>query len=534
MRRRGMRAVSKLVAVVSLVALFSSLVRSATVTGNVKGPDGTPFEGAFVQAINAKTHISVSVLSDKQGRYRVENLPAGEYQVRVRAVGFTTDPHSAVNLSADQNVSFEFALQKGAVRWSDLNLYQGKKLMPEGKGKETLSTNCFICHGFQTRMASVRRDEEGWRDRVDYMRQSMAFQLSERITDEKANELVAYLNSTFGQDSTVPRSPADLPGYKDTVRPFSDEAMNIVYVEYDVSGSKGLPWSAAPDKDGNFWMPYYGRGNEVARLNPKTGEVKRFPLPFEETAGVHSAFPTPDGNVWFTEFALNRIAKLDPRTGKITEYQDSGDVPGERPGKHTIRVDARGNAWTSGSPLSKFDPETGKFTHFMEVPSSYGITFDRSGNVWFCVLKDDGTIGRIDAKTEKVKQWNPPTHGRPQRLAIDSNDIVYFGERLGNKIGRFDPKTETFKEYPLPGPSATPYALAVDKNKTVWYASTEQDLIGNLDPSTGKVVEYPFPHSEAMMREFFLDSQGRIWFGTPTNNRVGYFYLTGTNERASK
>jgi virginiamycin B lyase len=150
------------------------------------------------------------------------------------------------------------------------------------------------------------------------------------------------------------------------------------------------------------------------------------------------------------------------------------------------------------------------------------------------VLKDDGTIGRIDAKTEKVTQWNPPTHGRPQRLSLDSNDIVYFGERLGNKIGRFDPKTETFKEYPLPGPSATPYALAVDKNNTVWYASTEQDLIGHLDPSTGKVVEYPFPHSEAMMREFFLDSQGRIWFGTPTNNRVGYFYLTGTNQRASK
>jgi len=37
-----------------------------------------------------------------------------------------------------------------------------------------------------------------------------------------------------------------------------------------------------------------------------------------------------------------------------------------------------------------------------------------------------------------------------------------------------------------------------------------------------------------MMREFFLDSQGRIWFATPTNNRVGYFYLANTNERASK
>src|ERR1700732_2675110 len=379
-----MRSASKLVAFVILSAVFSSLVQAATVTGNVKGPDGAPFEGAFVQAINAKTHISVSVLSDKQGRYRVENLPAGEYQVRVRAVGFTTDPHSAVNLSTDQNASFEFALQKGAVRWSDLNLYQGKKLMPEGKGKETLSSNCFICHGFQTRMANVRLDEEGWRDRANYMRQSMAFQLSERINDEKANDLVSYLNSTFGQDSTVPRSPAEMTGYKDTVRPFSDEAMSIVYVEYDVSGSKGLPWSASPDKDGNFWMPYYGRGNEVARLNPNTGEVKRFPLPFSETAGVHSAFPAPDGTVWFTEFALNKIGHLDPKTGEITEYQDEGAVPNERPSKHTIRLDQDGNIWTTGSPLSRFDVKTKKFEHFMEVPSAYGITSDNKGSMWFC------------------------------------------------------------------------------------------------------------------------------------------------------
>jgi len=521
------------VAFLILVAVFSSLVRAATVTGNVKGPDNTPFEGAFVQAINAKTHISVSVLTDKQGRYRVENLPAGEYQVRIRAVGFTTDPRSAVNLTADQNISFDFALQKGAVRWSDLSLYQGKRLLPEGKGKETLSANCYVCHGFQTRMASVRRDEAGWRDRVDYMRQAMAFQLSARFTDENENEVVSYLTSVFGQDSTAPRSPTDVPGYKDTVRPFSDEAMNIVYVEYDVSGSKGLPWSASPDKDGNFWMPYYGRGNEVARLNPNTGEVKHFSLPFEETAGVHSVVRAPDGMVYFTEFALNKLAKLDPSTGKITEFPDSFTMPDRRADKHTVRVDAKGNLWSSGSPLSKYDQETGKYTHFLEVPSSYGITFDKDGNVWFCVLQKDGKIGKIDAKTEKVTQWSPPTQGTPQRLAIDSDGIVWFGERSGHKIGRFDPKTETFKEFPLPGPSASPYAMTVDK-RGVWYASTDQDLIGRLDPNTGKVIEYPFPHSEAMMREFFIDAEGRIWFATPTNNRVGYFYLADASVRASK
>ena len=525
---------NRLIALVSFLALSCPSVFAATVTGTVKGPDNALFEGAFVQAINAQTKVMVSVLTDKQGHYRFESLPAGQYQLRVRAIGFNADSRNAVSLAAEQRASFDFALQRGTVRWSDLNLYQGKKLMPDGKGKEILSTNCFICHGFQTRIAAVRRDEEGWRDRVNYMREAMAFQLSERFNDEKANAVISYLNSVFGQDSAVLRSPADLPEYNRTVRPFSDEAMNIVYVEYDVSGSKGLPWSAAPDKDGNFWMPFYGRGNEVARLNPRTAEVTRFPLPFEQTAGVHSAVPGPDGMVYFTEFALNRLAKLDPRTGEIIEFQDSVEVPGRRADKHTVRVDAKGNLWSSGSPLSKYDPETGKFTHFMEVPSSYGITFDKDGNVWFCVLQKDGKIGKVDAKTEKVTQWSPPTQGTPQRLAIDSDGIVWFGERSGNKIGRFDPKTETFKEYPLPGPSASPYAIAVGKDNGIWYASTDQDLIGRLDPETGKVIEYPFPHSEAMMREFFLDSQGRIWFATPTNNKVGYFYLASANEHASR
>jgi streptogramin lyase len=67
----------------------------------------------------------------------------------------------------------------------------------------------------------------------------------------------------------------------------------------------------------------------------------------------------------------------------------------------------------------------------------------------------------------------------------------------------------------------------------MWYGSTDQDTIGRLDPKTGQVTEYPFPHSEGLMREFFKDAQGRMWFATPTNNRVGYFYLTEPTRHAS-
>ena len=104
-------------------------------------------------------------------------------------------------------------------------------------------------------------------------------------------------------------------------------------------------------------------------------------------------------------------------------------------------------------------------------------------------------------------------------------------------MGRFDPKTETFKEYDLPGPQPTPYGLGIDASHNIWYSSYFMDVLGRLDSKTGKVTEYPFPHSENSIREIIRDSQGRMWYGTPSNNKVGYFYLTGGTdqiEHASK
>ena len=101
--------------------------------------DGAPFQGAFVQAQNAKTKITVNVLSDSQGRYRVEQLPAGDYRVPIRAVGYTAAPQTGVNLSADQNASFDFALQKGMVHWNDISLYQAIQLWPAAKGKDLIA-----------------------------------------------------------------------------------------------------------------------------------------------------------------------------------------------------------------------------------------------------------------------------------------------------------------------------------------------------------------------------------------------------------
>jgi virginiamycin B lyase len=517
-------------ALISSVILLASVCRSATITGTVKGTDGAPFRGAFVQAQNIKSRITVSVLSDGQGRYRIEQLPAGEYRVTIRAVGFTATPRNGVNLAADQNASFDFALANGMVHWNDISQYQAMTLWPAGKGKDLIFQNCEICHGFQSRMASVRRDADGWKDRVEYMRTAMHFSLY-HITDQEAGDIASYLTSLFGPDSVLPKSPADMPAYQATVRLFSSDAMNIVYVEYDMPGPSRMPFSATPDKNGDLWIPNNGVANKITRLDPKTGVMTDFPVPNIGTAGVHSTFPSADGTVWLTEAEANKLGRWDPVTQKITEYQDSY-LPGKEGinaggTKHTVRLDPKGRAWSSGARLTMFDPETGKFTHVNDAGDTYDVEPDKNGDVWF-TSPGKNAIGKVDGKTLNVATWTSPTaKSRPRRMEIDADGIVWYGEFDAGKLARFDPKTQTFKEFKLPGPDPSPYAMGIDADGYIWYDSHRQDTLNRFDPKTGNVIEYPFPHPEICMREFFRDSQGRMWYGTNPNNEVGYFYLTG-------
>ena len=453
-------------------------------------------------------------------------------------MGYRADPRNAVTLTADQSASFDFSLQKGMVRWNEISKYQAAELWPPAKGKDLLFTHCNICHQFQSRIASVHRDLDGWRDRIDFMRQAMHFSifLGPNFSDQDAEDVATYLNSLFGPDSVLPKSPAEMPAYQKTVRPFSSEAMNIVYVEYDMPAPSRMPFSAAPDKNGYLWIPDFGLANKITRLDPKTGEMKDFSIPFTGTGAVHSAVPAADGSVWIAEQGSNRVGRWDPATQLITEYQDAY-LPGKEGiedggSKHTVRIDPSGKVWTSGVPLARFDPETGKFARFVEGEYAYDVKPDKNGDAWF-TSPIVSKIGKVDGKTLKVTQWVLPTpDAYPRRIETGPDGLIYSGEFRGGKIARFDPKTQSFKEFTLPGPDPSPYGLGFDADGYLWYDSHNMDLIGRFDPKTGNVIEYPFPHPEPAIREFFRDAQGRMWYGTSPNNKVGYFYLAGKSDSA--
>jgi hypothetical protein len=110
----------KFLALLDGVIFLTSFAYGAAITGTVKGPDGAPFRAAFVEARNARTRITVMVLSDKNGRYRVKNLPPGDYQAVARAIGYRSESHSGIFLTDTQDATIDWSLQKQTLRWTDI------------------------------------------------------------------------------------------------------------------------------------------------------------------------------------------------------------------------------------------------------------------------------------------------------------------------------------------------------------------------------------------------------------------------------
>ncbi len=131
-----------------------------------------------------------------------------------------------------------------------------------------------------------------------------------------------------------------------------------------------------------------------------------------------------------------------------------------------------------------------------------------------------------------MTKYIPPSRDRTRRIQLADDGSIWYAVYDGDRIGRFDPKTETFKDYALPVKDTKPYALGIATDGQIWYSSYYRDVMGKLDPETGKVIEYPMPYADNGMRDFFVDKDGRMWFGSPPNNRIGYFYLSNRQRSA--
>lgn len=225
-----------------------------------------------------------------------------------------------------------------------------------------------------------------------------------------------------------------------------------------------------------------------------------------------------DGNVWYTDRGIpNMIGKVDPRTGKFTDHL----LPDPKADPHGLTVDSDGNVFwaeTRGLHLGRLDPKSGKMVRYSmdpkgEIKGGQGHTpvLDSKQNVWFTVIIGN-KLGKWDRKTEKVSLWEVPTYNSfPYGIVVDKNDKIWFAEFHGCKVAKFDPVTEKFTEYAALTQPCLIRRLGMDSKGTVWYGVFSAGKLGKLDTKTGKIVEYDIPMPFSEPYDVWPDPEDNIW-----------------------
>ena len=92
---------------------------------------------------------------------------------------------------------------------------------------------------------------------------------------------------------------------------------------------------------------------------------------------------------------------------------------------------------------------------------------------------------------------------------------LWFAEYGSNGVGMFDPKTEKITEWKKPLEWESPYDVVADRNGQVWEVNESSDRLGRLDPKTGEWVNYPLPRYANFRRAFVDDrtSPVKVWVG---------------------
>jgi len=88
---------------------------SATVVGVATDSSGAAAPGVQLTISNVSTGISYRTVSDGAGRYNFSRLPVGDYRLEASAEGFKRVQRSGINLTAEQTLTVDVALEVGAV-----------------------------------------------------------------------------------------------------------------------------------------------------------------------------------------------------------------------------------------------------------------------------------------------------------------------------------------------------------------------------------------------------------------------------------
>ena len=131
-----------------------------------------------------------------------------------------------------------------------------------------------------------------------------------------------------------------------------------------------------------------------------------------------------------------------------------------------------------------------------------------------------------DAKQEILEIPDPAA--RPRRIALTSDDIVWFTDHARGYLGRLDPATGAVTEFASPGgPRSRPYGIA-SVHDVLFYneSGVEPNTIVRFDPRTQKSQTWTIPSGGGVVRNMSVTPDGNIALACSGVNKVGLVEVT--------
>ena len=184
-------------------------------------------------------------------------------------------------------------------------------------------------------------------------------------------------------------------------------------------------------------------------------------------------------------------------------------------------VRCRRRLWFTGQSgvVGRLDPTTqppGTVLATVAAPKGqgpYGITATPDGTVYFASLAGS-YLGRIDpgeGGAFSIEVIEPPTPERGARRAwSDSAGVIWTSEWNAGQVGRYDPATNVWTEWRLPGEAPQAYAVFVDERDDIWLSDFGANAIVRFDPDTEAFTSVPLPDPAAQVRQI-NGRPGEVW-----------------------
>src|ERR1700676_2666280 len=103
-------ATAALIAAVCCPGAASAQGTGGTLTRVVTDAAGSAVAGAFVQMRNAERRLNFMVITQEQGKYSIDRLPAGKYVVQAIGGEYQSAPSSPVEVAAGKASSIDLPL----------------------------------------------------------------------------------------------------------------------------------------------------------------------------------------------------------------------------------------------------------------------------------------------------------------------------------------------------------------------------------------------------------------------------------------